>query len=110
MLNKEIKDTYIELLKKSNPSDLFMEEISEFINTYDGTNELEFKKIILALVGIFSSHTDYSMDSDTLIKLEKLDNEFDIVAESLRKDYKNIMNNKMRSNYPVPAADDADTV
>ena len=103
MINNDIKAGYIELIKKFSPDEFFMKDIFNFINTYDGTNETEFKKLILALMATFSSYAELKIHANTLMELKELDANFINVREELREDYKAALDGKVRaSNYPLP--------
>jgi hypothetical protein len=102
MITKEQKLEYINLLKDTSSNDPLLNDVISFIDSYDGTNEIDFKKLILSLVSFFIIHGDLKIDSETLSKLTELDAQFEISAEELRKDYKAAQNGDIRSNYPVP--------
>lgn len=103
MINKGKKTSYIELLNKSNKHNLFKHEISDFISTYDGTNEYEFMALILSLDGIFRSYTLAKIGDDAYNELKDLDEEFDLLTKDLRKEYKYIYKGIMPANMPMPS-------
>lgn len=98
MITNEQKRYYIELLEKVNTNKLFMDEITSFINTFNGTNEKEFSKLILVLVSILSSYNDMKIDSDALMVLDEIDDNFSKSEEYLKSTLNDIKSDKMPGN------------
>lgn len=98
-----IKENYIRLIKIANRSGYLEKEINNFISTYDGTNEREFKALILALIAMFTSRERLLIESETLQKLKEVEKDLENGQKELRKEYKAVQSGTLMQNHAIPS-------
>ena len=101
MINTEIKEKYINLIEKINENKIFEKEIKDFINTYDGTNELAFRKFILIFISILSSYNYLKINSDSYDELKKLDAELESSLDYYKDLHESVSSGNIPSNISV---------
>ena len=92
MVDKETKASYIKLIKKAYVQNTYAKEICDFIDTYDGTNEDEFRMLVFTLVLIFIEREKAALNAQTLFEMEAVQKRLTNDTEALRFRYETTQN------------------
>src|SRR3989344_1561980 len=101
-MKKEEKKIYLDLiqnLKLNNP--VLVSYITNFIETYDGTNDKEFTMLIFGFLNLLNSHEEVSVRAKGFDKLLEIRKDFDKKLEDMEDEFEEEMN-------PMPAAASSD--
>jgi hypothetical protein len=90
---EEVKKDYINIIKKFKVEEDFLNQLVEFIETYDGTNYAEFHILLVHLMNLLAKHKKmkikaeaYDKIVETKIKymnrLEQIKDEYEIFQET----------------------------
>jgi hypothetical protein len=101
-----MKEDYINLLKKVDKSGKYLELINPFIETYDGTNEREFKGMMIALVGILIKLNEYETSQEFGTKIEDVIGEYKGALSVIKQDFELIQAGENPTEHAVMSDSD----
>lgn len=87
----EEKQKFINMIKNSDPSGEYASMIVPFLESYQGPLDLNFQKLIIAVVGLIKKSDLHEEDLEYIRELEQIFSDFDYGLELLKKDYENYM-------------------
>lgn len=109
MISPETKNDYIKMVNDAYPQEhVFKDIFIDFIKTYDGTNEGDFKKLLLGTVVFLMERSELEIYGESLSDI--LDNEknYDTQLAHLKEDYELLKKGIIPSQPPVPSSEEDD--
>jgi len=89
-MNKE----YIDLLKKIDGSGKYWPLLQTFIETYDGTNEMEFKELMMTLVGMLLKLNQEEVEDKYNLQVDEIMDQYREGLSLIKQDLASIQSGK----------------
>ncbi|OGC50498.1 hypothetical protein A2716_04820 [candidate division WWE3 bacterium RIFCSPHIGHO2_01_FULL_40_23] len=99
MINKEIKEKYINLLDNLKSEDPVVAHLKEFIETYDGSDEKNLHKLLLSVIRLLIVNGEALVKAKYYDKLSKSKEGFDQEFNKIAGQFDEIVND---TEPPVP--------
>lgn len=96
-MNESLKDLYLEIIDKSIIEDNIKDSFRDFVETYNGTNEEEYRNFIQVFLSLILSNAKNSVKANAYDELKELQEKLKTQLEILDEDFDIIVNSK-----PIP--------
>lgn len=94
-MNEETKKEFLNTVKDIDIADNIKNPIIAFIETYDGTNEIEFISLVYHIVFLLSAIRELAVKADAYDALEKNYSDFSGSLDSMKDRYEALMEGKL---------------
>ncbi|MFC1722353.1 hypothetical protein ACFL0C_01750 [Patescibacteria group bacterium] len=87
-MDQETKKNYIEMIEKLNSKLSLSENLKEFVNTYDGTNEEETHLMVASAVGALIKYEQAKIKADGYDEVVGANKDFNEWFDGVKNEYK----------------------